>query len=272
MKDEEHRFPKAVLVMVVIFIIIAGILIITSVKTVSAGHRGVVLRFGAVQDRILDEGLHFVTPLAETVEYVEVRTQKYETDAAAASKDLLDVATTVAVNFHLDSEQVNKIYQTLGKEYEFRLIAPAVQETVKSIIAKFDAEGLITQRETVKGQIETSLEERLASRGIIVETISITNFEFPEQFNRAITDKQTAEQEALKAQNVLKRIEIEAQQQIAQARGQAESIRIVTEEIKRTPQYLQWQAIQKWNGVLPLATSGNVLPFLNIPLTGNSTQ
>jgi regulator of protease activity HflC (stomatin/prohibitin superfamily) len=272
MKAQETGSPVKKILSVIVVAIIVITVSTAAVKIVPAGYRGVVLKFGAVQDKVLGEGLHIVTPFAESVELIEVRTQKYETDAAAASKDLLDVATTVAVNFHLDAGQVNDIYQTLGTEYEFRLIAPAVQETVKSIIAKFDAEGLIIQRETVKGQIETSLEERLSSRGIVVETISITNFQFPEQFNLAITDKQTAEQEALKAQNILKRIEIEAQQQIAQARGQAESIRIVTEEIKRNPQYLQWQAIQKWNGVLPLATSGNTLPFLNIPLTGNLSQ
>jgi regulator of protease activity HflC (stomatin/prohibitin superfamily) len=239
-----------------------------SIALVSAGYRGVVLQFGAVENRVLDEGLHFLTPFVESYRNMEVRTQKYEVACESASKDLLDVRTTVAVNFHIDPANVNTIYQTLSENYEERVIAPQVQEVVKSVTARYDAQGLIQSRELVKQDIDTLLTSRMLNRSILVETISITNFEFPQSFNDAITNKQTQVQRALEAENKVKEVQAQAQQAVAQAEGQAKAIQIINDQLRNSPDYIKWLATNKWNGVLPqfFSGNGNAMPFVQIPM------
>ena len=258
------RFDR--LVFVVIMFGIGIWFVFSAFVIIPAGHRGVVLLLGAVQEGILNEGFHVITPFVNSVQVMEVRTLKYEVDSSAATGDLLDVRTKVAVNYHISPTAVNTIFQTVGLDFEGRIIVPAVQEVVKATTAKFDAEKLITQRASVKVQLEDALKSRLGERGLIVETISITDFQFPTQFNQAITDKQTAVQLKLKAENDLERIKVEAQQAIAKAEGDAESIRIINEQLQKSPQYIQFIATQKWDGKLPPLLSG-VLPFVQVPST-----
>ena len=264
-KDDKENLRLGRALLVPVLIIFFLWFVFSSFVTVQPGHRGVIVELGAVQDRILGEGFYTITPFIQHVEMIEVRTQKYEVDATAATKDILDVRSRVAVNYHLQEGFVNKLYQTVGLEYNDRVIAPAVQETVKSITAKFDAEELITKRPIVGEQILISLKEKLVERGIIVETISIINFEFPEEFNNAVTSKQTAVQLKQKAENDLQRIEVEARQTKAKAEGEAAAIKAVNEELLKSPQYIQYLAVQKWDGVMPKATGG-ALPFIQIPI------
>ena len=239
-------------------------LVVSSVVIVGPGHRGILLEFGRVTGEVYGEGLHIIIPLINNVPIMDVRTQKYEADSTAASKDLQDTHTKVALNYHLDPAKVNDIYQTIGFDYADKYIAPAIQEVVKASTAKFNAEELITQRPIVKDAIEEGLKNRLDSRDMIVERVSITDFQFSKQFTEAIESKVTAQQLALKAENDLKRITIEAEQAVEKAKGEAEAIRIINEQLEKSPQYVQFLATQKWNGVLPLAT-GVTTPFIQIP-------
>ncbi len=234
------------------------------VVIVGPGERGILLEFGRVTGDVFGEGLHFVVPFVNNVPIMDVRTQKYESDATAASKDLQDTQTKVALNYHLSPENVHEIYQTLGPAYSDRYIAPAIQEVVKASTAKFNAEELITQRPVVKDAIEEGLKERLNSRGIIVEIVSITDFKFSKQFSEGIESKVTAQQLALKAENDLKRIKIEAQQAAEKAKGEAEAIKIINEQLEKSPKYIEFLATQKWDGKLPLVT-GDATPFIQIP-------
>ncbi|MBI2583490.1 MAG: prohibitin family protein [Candidatus Aenigmarchaeota archaeon] len=260
-KNRTTRKWLFVPVVIILLMLIFGAFVI-----VPAGHRGVILTWGAVDTvKIFGEGLHFKIPVVQNVEKMEVRTKKYSALATSASKDLQDVSAEVALNYHLDVSRVNEIYQRLGLEFEDRIIAPAIQESVKASTAKFNAEELITQRPLIKQEIEDVLRDRLEQFGIILEIVSITEFTFSPEFTVAIEEKQVAEQRALKAQNDLKRIEIEAQQKVASARGEAESIQIINEELEQSPRYLEWLATNKWNGQLPLVTGDGVTPFIQIP-------
>jgi regulator of protease activity HflC (stomatin/prohibitin superfamily) len=266
--DKEGRLSIIRLLGLIVILTIAVTTIAGTIVIVPAGHRGVVLYMGAVENRVLDEGFHTIMPYLESYKIMEVRTQKYEVACESASLDLLDVKTTVAINYHIDPASVNIIYQKLSENYQERVIAPQVQEVVKSVTAKYDAQGLIQKRELVKQDIDKLLSERMLNRSIFVETISITNFEFPEVFNTAITAKQTQVQDAQKAENKVKEVEAQAQQAIAQAEGQAEAIRIINDQLRNSPDYLKWLAIQRWNGVLPqfFSSNSNALPFVQLPL------
>jgi prohibitin 2 len=214
-------------------------LVLTSFITVPAGNRGVLLRFGKVEG-IKTEGLNMRIPFIETVELMSVRTQLYESDATAASKDLQDVTAKIAINYRIDPTKVGYIFQTIGMRYIDVIAHPAIQETVKEITAKFNAEDMILKRAEVKDSIVNALTTRLSQRDIVTESINITNFEFSKEFTKAIEDKVVAQQNALQAQNKLEQVKVEAQQAkakaegeadaaIAKAQGQAQAIQIVTD-------------------------------------------
>lgn len=258
-RSGEFQIPiKKIIIGIVLIFLLFG-----SIYTVGAGYRGVVLTFGKPSDTIAQEGFHLKIPIAQTVRKMEVRTQKIQTQADSASLDLQDVQTTIALNFHVNPSFVNKLYQEVGLEYQGRVIDPAIQESVKAISAKFKAEELITKRPQVRSQIQKFLADKLRKYYIVIDDFNIENFQFSEQFDEAIESKVTAEQLKLKAERDLERIEIEALQKVAQAKGQAESIDIINSELQRSPNYIQWMKIEKWNGILPIATGGAV-PFIDI--------
>ena len=273
------RFPavnKVGIVVVIIIVIIILVVSVKSVATVQAGYRGVVLHLGAVQDRVLGEGFHFVTPFVEQVVQMEVRTQKFQADSSAASKDLQEVRTTIALNYRIDPQQVNKIYQLLGVNYQDRVISPTIQESVKASVAKFNAEELITQRETAKDAISQTIRTTLSSNNLVVQNVFITDFQFSQSFSDQIEQKVVAFQKFLTEQNNLRAIEVVANQTVAQAEGQAranaarasgesEAINIITQQLRESPEYLQWQAITKWNGQMPYALGSSGVPFFQLP-------
>lgn len=235
---------------------------------VGAGERGVVLNFGAVQPVVLGEGIHFRIPIMQRVIKVDVRIHKSQTDAESVSKDLQDTKSTIAVNYHILPDKSNQVFQSIGIEYKERIIDPAVQEVVKAITAKYTAVELITQREKIREEIKELLKTRLLAYNIVVDDFSIVNFKFSQQFEQAIEAKQTAEQLAFKAQRDLERIKIEADQKIASAKAEAESLRLQKENV--TPQLIKLRqieasikAIEKWDGHLPKINSGAV-PFIDI--------
>lgn len=233
---------------------------------ISAGERGVVLNWGAVSQNILGEGLHWRTPFVQKVVKVDTQIQKEQVDAGASSKDLQTVTTQIALNFHLQEDKVNTLWQKIGAEYKSKIIDPAIQESVKSVTAKYTAEELITKREQVKDEVKLSLRERLAQDYISVDDFSIVNFEFSKSFDEAIESKVTAEQNALAAKNKLEQVKYEADQRIAEAQGEAEAIKIQAQAIQQQggKEYVQLQAINKWNGNLPTQMFGNAIPFINI--------
>src|ERR671918_2530820 len=283
---------------VIVGIIIISVIAISSVRLVDAGNRGVLIQFGNVDtDSSLDEGIHFVIPFRDNVVQLEVRTQKIVESATSASKDLQDVSTQVALNYHVNPDQAQVLYQQLGPDYSNRVIIPAIQESVKQVTARFNAEELITNRETVKNQIEEQITARLAAYNIVVDALSITEFAFSQQFTTAVEAKVEAQQRALQAQNELRRIQIEAQQNeakaigeqkaniaraegikqsnVLQAEGEAQAITIIDQQLRNNPTYLEWLKATKWDGVLPLVTGGGSdgqgnTPFIDIPTAGNN--
>tara|TARA_B100001971_G_scaffold188780_1_gene190354 strand:- start:173 stop:1141 length:969 start_codon:yes stop_codon:yes gene_type:complete len=233
------RFRGRVASIIGVIVIVISI-IIGSFTTIPAGHRGVVIRFSAVTGSILHEGLQMKLPFLDSVVKMSVQTEKYETGAASASRDLQDVNTTIALNWRLDPSMAAEVYRTLGMDFIDRIAAPAVQETIKQVTAKYIAEDLILKREMVKNEIQENLSNRLLQRGIITETVSITEFQFSATFVAAIEAKVAAEQAVWEARNKLDRVKVEADQReaeakgeaaarIAKAEGESEYIRIVTD-------------------------------------------
>ncbi|MBS6860823.1 MAG: HflC protein [Clostridiales bacterium] len=241
---------------IVISVVIAlAVLVVgaSSLHAVPAGHTGVVTRFGAVDDTVLSEGLHVVIPFVTRVVDMNNQVTKAEVVSASASKDLQTVNSTVALNYRIESLSAASVYQNIGVNYENVVVIPAIQEAVKSVMAQYTAEELITLRQTVGAEIQEEISSKLTPYGFSTQSVNIVDFQFSEEFNAAIEAKQTAQQNALKAEQDLARVKVEAEQKIAEAQAEAESYRLKSQEI--TDQMLKMEFIDKWDGKLPVVVS-----------------
>lgn len=251
MKPTVSNLPtKKILIGAAIFIVLLWIFFASAV-TIGTGKIAVMTRFGKVTGQELGEGFHLKNPIDRANEY-DIKVLKEETKAAAASKDLQDVNSTLVINYRLEAGKVSEIHRTVGVLYKEKLIDPAVQEVFKSATAKFDATQLITDRAAVKADAFNELVNRLKRYGIIVQDLSITNFSFSPEFTNAIEAKQVAAQEAERAKFNLERANLDAQAQNAQ-------------KTSLSPELLQKYAIDKWDGRMPQYLGGSSV--FNIPLT-----
>lgn len=261
---------QALRTLLLLLVILVVLWILNPFVVIGPGERGVVMNFGAVQKEIMGEGLHLRIPIMQRVVIMDVKVQKGEGQGDAASKDLQQVTTNVALNYHLDPAHVAETYQTVGTlgAVGDRIILPAVQESVKAATALYTAEELVSRRQEVRDKIRALLRERLGKNGVIVDEFSIVNFAFSREFSNAIEAKTTAEQLKLKAERDLERIRIESEQKITQAKAEAEALRLqkenVTENLIKLRQIeMQQRAIEKWDGHLPNVTGG-AMPFIDV--------
>ena len=224
---------------------------------VKAGHTGVVMTFGAVEEKVMSEGLNFKIPFIQSVVQMNNRTQKTETEGTASSKDLQIISYVVAVNYHVNDSSSASLYQNVGLDYGSVIIVPAIQESIKAVTAQYTAEELITKRQAVGDQIKTALSEKINQYGINVEIFNIVNFDFSDEFNAAVEAKQTAQQNALKAEQDLARIEVEAKQKITQAEAEAQSIKLIQDALAKSPDYVEYIKWNKWDGKLPTVMGDN---------------
>jgi prohibitin 2 len=267
---EIRAFPSVIKYVVLVIVALVLLSWLNPFVVINAGHRGVITTFGKVNPTVLEEGLHFRIPVMQQVREINVQIQKAEGDGDAASRDLQQVHTKIALNYHLIPTRVAETFQLVGdlNSVGDRIIVPAVQEAFKATTAKYTAEELISKRPEVRDQISQFMKDRLLRHGIAIDEFSIVNFRFSESFNQAIEGKTTADQLKLKAERDLERIKVEAEQKIASAKAEAESLRLQKQEI--TPDLLKLReienqrlALEKWNGQLPQVTGGSV-PMINI--------
>ena len=268
----DFRIPQGLGKKIAVIGVVIACLIVVGGSTgiVGAGQRGVLLRFGAVTGTIKAEGLYVKIPFAEEVALMSTQIQKYTAPVSALSKDLQQVTAEVTLNYQLKASSVPEIYRSMRQDYENRVMQPNLQEAVKSTTADFDAEELITQRPQVKEELQNLMTERLAPLGIEVVQLSITDFQFSSTFQESIEAKVKAVQQALEAENALRRVEFEAQQAITRAQAEAKGLELqkaqITEQLLALRRIeVQGRAIEKWNGVMPtVVTSGGPVPMLDV--------
>ena len=268
--DNVRRMTGTLIILLILAI--SGVVILsTATVRIPSGTRGVLLTWGKVEDRIMDEGLNFKIPFTQTVVLMNTQIQKAESTEATATADLQEVSTTVVVNFRLNPNRVNEIYTDLRQDYVNRVIKPNIEESIKAATSEFRAEELVTRRADVKATLDDILTERLAIFNIDVVSVSLTDFQFSASFSAAVEAKVTAEQQALVSKNELEQIRYEAQQQIIQAEAAknatirraegeaqaviieaeatAQAIEIITQQM--TDEYANYLWLQQWDGKLP---------------------
>jgi regulator of protease activity HflC (stomatin/prohibitin superfamily) len=277
------------LVPLIIILVLALVLLGGMTVVVDAGHVGVVRSMGAVQPKALGEGFHLKKPFIDQVELMDVRLTASHAKATAASKDLQTVSTEVTTQYSLNGELAPLTYQRIGSlpKFSAALVEPGIQECVKAVTAKFTAEELVTKREVVKQQIQEALsafinrtlQEKDLAGALNIANIAITDFNFSDEFNRAIELKVKAEQEALQAKNekIRRTTQAEAsaaERQLAadaeayattvQSKARAEAIEREAAALKQSPELIQLRTVEKWDGVLPRMSGGGVIPFINM--------
>ena len=277
---------------VLVLVVLAG-----SYVTVDSGHVGVVRRLGAVQMQPLPEGFHLKAPFVDQVAEVDIRLRKAQKEAGASSKDLQVVTTQVAVQYSLNGAVMPLTYQKIGTRemVESTLIDPAILESVKAITAQYTAEELVTRRAAVKTKIQDAIDafvnatltQKNVPGALSLANVAITDFDFSDEFNRAIEEKVKAEQEALQARNEkLRRVtqaeaaaaertlaaDAEAYQIEVASKARAEAIRREAEALRDNPSIIQLRIAEKWDGRLPQVNGGNAIPLLNIDATGRAQK
>ncbi len=255
---------KTIIILLVAIVVIATVA--SSMTIVEAGHTGVVVTLGKVEDHVLQEGLHFKIPFIQEVVRIDNRITKLDVDTEAFSKDLQTVSTTIAINYRVDTSKSYSIYKNIGRNYESVLVIPAVNEVLKAIAAKYTAEESVTNRTLVSEGLVVGLNEKLNEIGLYVTDVNIINFDFSEAYINAIEEKQVAQQQLLKAetekQTAITNAEAEAEATKIRAEAEAEANRILAESI--TAELIEYQKIEKWNGELPVVSGGDTTPILDV--------
>lgn len=262
-------------VLVAAIVVVALIVVFSAFTVVPAGSTGVVVTLGKVSETPLQEGLHLKIPLVQTVEIISNKIQKIEVDAPAVSKDLQSISSSIAVNFRVGNKSSAYIYKNIGRDYQSVVLLPAVQESMKSVTAKYTAEELITERAQVGQEVQEALSNKVSDYGVVIEKFNIVNFEFSAEFDKAIEAKQVAEQNLIKtkteqeqaiviaeaeAKKKLIEAEAEAEAILKKAQAQAEANRKIAASL--SDEMIEYAKVEKWNGELPVATGGNT--FMDI--------
>lgn len=244
-KVSEKEYKKIGILVVAIVALL--LIFFNSFVTINSGEIGLKVRFGKLVETNLREGLNFKIPFIEKIVKVSIQVQKQEIETTSASKDLQDVKTKLAVNYKVDEGTVVNLYKTVGSNYESIILSPAVEEAIKSVISKYNAEELITKRNEVSQVALEILQEKSQKYGIIINEFNIINLSFSEEYSNAIEQKQVAEQQLEKAK-------LEAEARIVEAEATKKANDLLKQTM--TKELLIKEFIAKWNGELPKTYAG----------------
>jgi regulator of protease activity HflC (stomatin/prohibitin superfamily) len=253
------------------------ILCYKSCTIIDGGYYGVERNLGKILPEVRNEGLNF-HPFWNSIQEVSGKIQGVSQEETSASKDIQTVKAKIVVNYFPVSKYIPELVRSLGelKAVESVFFSPLISSTFKSVTARYNAEELISKRSQVatevstqlKKELEIALSKRNLKNGIEITNVTIVNFQFSDDFSKAIESKQVAEQKAAQAINEKKRIETEADAEAYKiktiANAEAEAINVRGKALKDNPDVIQLEGIQKWNGILPQYLGGNAVPFINV--------
>lgn len=263
------------LALIAALLVLALVSLFFSSTTVQAGHVGVLLTFGRVEPGVLQPGFHLVVPVAQRIVQVETRVLPHEfKEIDAASREYQSVRLTGTMNYHLEANRANELFQTVGLDFANRVIDPALSDFIKEVVPQYPVIDILAKRDEVRSRAKEMLNKSLNRYGLVVDDIYISNIAFSKEYQDAIERKQTAQQNVEAERQILAQKEIQAQQNIVEAKGRADA-RVATAEgdakantsltASITPQLIDYLRWTKWDGRLPLFM-GEGQPLINIPL------
>lgn len=260
---DSQRIRNALDALRLFAVLLACALLSTFFVVVPVGERGVLLRLGAVQPRVLDEGVHLIVPGVQAVKTLSVRLQSHLQKSEAATRDLQDVSLDLAVRWHLSPDRLPMVYERLGDPSAIvdKVLEPGVEDALKTVVATLTAEQLITERDAFRERLETLLRERLAPFDVVLDGIDLVQLDFSPRFRAAVEAKQVAEQDARRAAYEAITAQRQAAARVYRAEGEAKSQELLQATL--TPEILQHEALERWNGHLPLVMGNDATPLLD---------
>lgn len=231
---------------------------------VDTGHRGVETRFGKVVGESLPEGLYFYNPLTSNIIKMTVRESKWEETTTAYTKDVQNVKVFFTFNYHPDPTQMHILYEKVGFDWSVKIIPQVVLGRIKEVVGQYEAVKLVSDRQAATKAISDQIAEDLKNKSVILRNFEVTNLDFNDPFENAVEAKVVAIQTAEEAKNRTVKVREEADQKIIAAKAEAESMRIRSQALSQNKGLVDYEAVQKWNGVLPEIVMGNSIPFVNI--------
>lgn len=251
-------------------IAILSLLILTSscgFEVVDTGNRGIETRFGAVVGDPLPEGLWFYNPFTSSIKEISVRDEKFSGKTSIFTKDTQRTDVEFAAIWHIDPKFVSKIYKEVGDlpTIEEKILKPIVLASMKDAIGQVIADELVNKREFVTQAALKTVRGNLEERNIILSDLQLTNLDFDNAYEKAVEEKVVAIQTAQKAKNDTVRVEEQAKQTVLAAKAEAESMKIKSAALAQNKGLVQFEAVQKWDGKLPVNMYGAApIPFLNL--------
>jgi len=233
-------------------------------RTVETGHRGILTRFGQVEGDARTEGLYFYNPFTESMHQMDVRLQTWDGKTEAYTKDVQESTISFTLNYHLQADAAGIIFRTVGEDWAQKLVSQFVLQRIKEGIAQWDAVDLISHRQEANVAASKAITASLADKSVIVTNFSITDIEFSKNFNAAVEAKVIAQQNAIQALNKTEQVKQEAAQVVIRATSEAQSMKIRADALTQNPKLVSWEAVQKWNGVLPAYMLAGAMPFLDV--------
>jgi regulator of protease activity HflC (stomatin/prohibitin superfamily) len=254
-------------------LVLTGILILTFLITlafsctqIETGSVGIARVWKEVQDQPLNPGIHFYNPFSTDVEKFDVKEQRFDIKTPSYTKDTQIAEITITINAAVSPNKAVELYSKVLHNWNEVILSPLVTSAAKDIVGQFIADELISKREVVREQVKKHIEATASGYGIIITAVNFTNIDFDDKYEKAVEDKVVAIQKAAEAKNKTVEISEQANQRIIQAKAEAEAIQIQTEALAKSKSLIEFEAVKRWNGVLPqYMIGGGSAPFIQIP-------
>ena len=234
------------------------------IKVVDTGQRGIRTRFGKVVSESLPEGLYFFNPFTSAIVEMDTRVQRQDGETDTYTRDVQQAAIKYTLNYRLQQNAAHLMYRDIGRDWEQKLIPQVVLGTLKEVVGKWDAVDLISNRDKAANTAFDQIRANLAERNVEVSRFEITDIAYTREFENSVEQKVIAQQKAIEEQNRTKQIEEQARQKVLSAEAEAKSIQIRAQALEQNAKLVEWEAVQKWNGVLPQYMMGSATPFINL--------
>mmetsp|Transcript_18138 Transcript_18138/g.25149 ORF Transcript_18138/g.25149 Transcript_18138/m.25149 type:complete len:322 (-) Transcript_18138:128-1093(-) len=235
-----------------------------SVYTVQGGHRAVVYnRITGMKDTVYGEGLNFNIPWFERPVMYDIRTRPVNLQTLTGSKDLQMVTIAIRVLHKPDPSNLVKIYRFMGMNYDERILPSIMNECAKAVVARYNANELLTKRAEVSADITVELRARAANFNVILEDVAITHLAFSPEYAKAVEAKQVAQQDAERAKYIVIGAMEEKKTIITKAKGEAESAELIGTAVKKNPGFMKLRRIDAAKDIADVVTGSGNKVYLN---------